>query len=249
MICYLNRGIVIEQALVDLIHSYFDSLNFENIYPNFHLEVTTQHPFADLYLHDNLNASDVFPAIVVTTEEDKKTSELSSLRQETDAVGLTADDIDKIVSNHDQDGILIPGLCNIVDETKLQELKDVCERQTYVYGLSIVSRRTDNISIEIWAENNQLKNEIYEQLRLFILGNLRHILNSNPYKYYDFNIDDDTVNGQRSNNYNFDFDVALCGAHITFEINYLVQQLILDTDLDGINKEIVLEVTNRVKGY
>ncbi|MGP1490925.1 MAG: hypothetical protein ACTTI6_07675, partial [Treponema sp.] len=58
---------------------------------------------------------------------------------------------------------------------------------------------------------------------------------------------DNTIVGQRSNNYNFDFDVALNGAHISFDVNYCVEQIVLNTELTEVTNEIVTEVLNHVK--
>ena len=68
-------------------------------------------------------------------------------------------------------------------------------------------------------------------------------------KYAGFGINyfDGTVRGERSNNYNVDFDIALSGAHISFEVNYCISQIVLDSDLSDITNEIEWEVVNHVK--
>jgi hypothetical protein len=255
MLCYLNRGLILEQAIVALIRDYFESLHLDNKYRNFHISVTTEHPFAELYLHDGSNASDSFPCIVVTTQEDGKPNEFSELGiNETAAVGITESDLESIIRTTetytDKKGVSktrdIPGLCTIVDENTLNAIRETIAKQEYCYGYSIRTRRKDTAGIEIWAENVQLKNEIYEQLRLFVSGNLRFLL-ANRYPFFDIAIFDETIIGRRSNNYNFDFDVVLSGAHISLEINYCVEQLVLNTELSGMSREIITEVLNSVK--
>lgn len=251
MMCYLNRGLILEQAICSLIHDYFEILKLDHKYSNFHISVTTDHPFADLYSESGRKASDSFPCVVVSTEEDNKPGEFDELAPNVEGVGVSAYDLAAITSTTekyiDKKGREkereIPGLCTVADAQTIAAIQDTIDRQEYCYGFSIRTRRRDNINLEIWAENSQLKNEIYEQLRLFVTGNLRNIL-TQRYPFFDIAIFDNTVIGHRSNNYNFDFDVLLCGAHISFDVNYCVEQLILDTEKKQLTREIIVEVIN-----
>lgn len=240
MLCYLNRGLILEQAIAALIHSYFGALNLESKYKNFRVNVTTEHPFAKLYLYDGLSASDSFPAVVVTTQEDAKPAEFDGLAPHSQMVDLTADDIREITKGG------LPGLCTVVDEATLDAIHDAIKKHGRIRGHSIRARRRDSMSIEIWAENIQLKNEIYEQTRLFVAGSLRHLL-AGLYPFFDTAIFDGTVTGRRSNNFNFDFDVLLAGAHIGFDVNYCVEQIAIDTEEAHISKEIILRGRNHVR--
>ena len=241
MLCYLNRGIILEQAIAALVYSYFEALNLESKYKNFRVNVTTEHPFAKLYLYDGLSASDSFPAVVVTTQEESKPAELDGLPPHAQKVELAASDIEAIA-----EGQKLPGVCTVVDEATLDALHEALKRQGRIPAHSIRTRRRDSMSMEIWAENIQLKNEIYEQTRLFVAGNLRHLL-AGLYPFFDTAIFDETITGRRSNNFNFDFDVLLAGAHIGFDVNYCAEQIVIDTDEARINKEIILRGRNHVR--
>ena len=97
MICYLNRGLILEQAIVAIVRDYFAALHLDNTYKNFHISVTTEHPFAELYLHEGKNASDSFPCVVVTTGEDGKPQEFDELAPNIiDGIGLTESDLQAI---------------------------------------------------------------------------------------------------------------------------------------------------------
>jgi hypothetical protein len=107
-------------------------------------------------------------------------------------------------------------------------------------------RRRDTVSIEIWDENIQLKNELYEAVRLFVCGWMKQYLE----KLYEENglaIFDHTVRGERSNNFNGEFGIDLWGAYITFEADYIIEQTVIDTDLVD-SKIDFMEVINHVKG-
>lgn len=255
MYVYLNRGLILEQAICSLLHDYIDTLNLSNLYKNYHIDVTTEHPFAELFEHEGKNAADTFPSIVVTTQEDRKTPELSEMQIQTvEAVGIDAEDLEEITKTKEtyvnKKGVKktrdIPGLCTVVDSEKLAVVQSVIQSQGLCYGWSFRTRRTDSIGIEIWATNNQLKNELYEQVRLFVLGYLPTLLSA-KYKSFDPSIFDKSIVGHRSNNYNFQFDVALSGSHIEFDVNYCIEQLVLNTELETLNTNIITEAENYVK--
>lgn len=246
MLCYLNRGLILEQAVCAIVHEYFDALHLENTYKNFHITVTTEHPFARLYLYDGLNAADSFPAVVITTQEDTKPSELDELAPQVQLVEITEADLNQIAGTDDAgEKNALPGLCTVVDEKTLETVRAAIREKGSCAGYAIRTRRRDSMGIEIWSENIQLKNELYEQLRLFVTGNLRHIL-ADRYPFFDIAIFDGTVNGHRSNNFNYDFDVILAGAHIAFDVNYCVEQIVIDTDAEKIKDFIFLGGINHV---
>ncbi|MBQ3825271.1 MAG: hypothetical protein II811_03950, partial [Spirochaetaceae bacterium] len=64
--------------------------------------------------------------------------------------------------------------------------------------------------------------------------------------FFDIELLDHTVVGHRSNNHNYDFGIDLTGAHISLDIDYCVEQLVLDTQYTEIN-EIETEAHNYVK--
>lgn len=243
MIFYLNRGLIIEQVLCQEIEQYLDKIHLDETYPNFHVKVTNNHPFAELYLHSTVTAADVFPSIVVTTETDNKTSDLMQTSEDATAIGCDLNDFNELMEEVDK----LPGVCTLVDPETESQIRKIFEEKDLIYGVKIDQRNTDRISIEIWADNNQLKNEIYEQLKLYIKGGMQEVL-QNLYKGYGLCYFDGSVRGERSNNYNIDFDIVLTGAHIAFEVDYVTSQIILDTELSEINiNDIETEVTNHVK--
>ena len=146
----------------------------------------------------------------------------------------------------------VPGYVLIYDEERINQLKEIADSRTTaeetggIYGIKIDSRRRDNISVEIWCENDQLKDELYEHLNLFFSCSLDRILQE-KFKMFDCAIFGNKIHGERSSNYNFDFDVMLSGSHLTFSVDYNVSQIILDTEIEKITTEIFWEVINHVK--
>lgn len=267
MIYYVNIGFILEQALVDIVKLYLDRLNVDGIYKNYHISVVNEHPFAHMIIDDHAKCADNFPAVVITTQSDSKSSDLLNVPVQTSAIGFNLNDFEDLLSQNkrikekiNQDGELetvikketvqtekIPGLMIVYDSERIEKIKNHLKENNYIYGLKLLSRRKDRVSVEIWAENNQLKNEIYEHLRILFSNSLNLLLDER-YSSIDPNIFDGTVNGERSSNYNFDFDTVLNGSHISFDVEYNVLQYIFDTNIKEFNPEnIVMEVKNHVK--
>lgn len=254
MICYLNRGFILEQAIVAAVNDYFETIKAENLYENFNVRATLEHPFAKVFKGGTgLKAADQFPAVVVSTNNEVKPSDLP-IRPQVQGIGLTQGDIDvikktteTIIKDGKEKECRIPGFCTVVAPDVLKAIEDHLAAKKISYGLSIKMYRRDTISFEIWAENAQLKNELYEQLRLFVAGNLRHILTVKKYQAYDVKLDDESVNGHRNFAWNDQFDVVLVGGDITFEVNYAVEQIVLDTQIENPKRDLIMEVINHVE--
>jgi hypothetical protein len=206
-------------------------------------------------MEKGLKAADHFPAVIVATSDERKPSELDGLRPQRqgtslDAVGFNSDDIDAILGTKEIvtiNGKTIarqkPGYPIVTSEEAIAAIRKALETQERVYGWSIKTYRQDSISIEIWAENEQVKNQIYSDIDLFVLGNLRDILIS-KYGNCDLKIDDESVQGQRSGAWNTDFAVVLSGANIRFEANYAVEQILINTELKELHREIIVGGNN-----
>ena len=274
MIYYLNLGFIVEQALIDVTKTYLERLHLDSVYNNFHISVTNEHPFAHMMIEDNTRANDTFPAVVITSQNDSNPPDLANLQEITTGVKITSQDFYDLFETatrpktrinektgeteivHKRDGSIVrenvPGYVLIYDKERIDYLKELADSRTVgeevggIYGIKIDSRLRDNISVEIWSENDQLKDELYEHLRLFFKCSLDRLLHE-KYKFFDCAIFGNQVSGERSSNYNFDFDVVLTGSHLTFSVDYNVSQIILDTEIENITTEIFWEVINHVK--
>ena len=273
MIYYLNLGFVLEQALVDVTKTYIERLHLDSVYNNFHISVVNEHPFAHMMIEDKPTSNDTFPSVVITSQRDGEVPDLTNLMEVSHGVKVTSQDITDLFAEatrpkthvkdngeveiiKKRDGTIvrevIPGYVLIYDEERINYLKQLADSRTVgeepggIYGVKIDSRRRDNISVEIWCENDQLKDELYEHLHLFFSCSLDRILHE-KFKMFDCAIFGNKVSGERSSNYNFDFDVLLSGSHITFSVDYNLSQIILDTEIEKITNEIFWEVINHVK--
>lgn len=259
MIFFLNHGLILEQEIVKALKNYFSITGVPSYYKNFTVSVTNEHPFVGMLLSEtpDKEAASLFPVVIVATEDDSKPGELAELA---DAQCFAIEPADIA----DKDGV--PGTSNVekrylmMTPEKMSELRAAMDARTdkRIFGATCFIRRRDHISIEIWAENPQLKNELYELVRLFVCGFMRDYLSELSKDYFGepdvggespLTIFDNSVRGQRSNNFNVDFGIELFGAQITFDADYIIEQSVIDTELAEVNDNLLLEVINHVKGY
>jgi hypothetical protein len=258
MIFFLNRGLILEQEIVKALKKYFSIAGVPEYYKNFTVSVTNEHPFARMWLSKapEKDAASLFPTVIVATEDDGKPGELTNA-VETQYLTIEPADIE------DKDGV--PGTSGVekrymmMTPEKMSRLRAEMDDRSdkRLFGATCFVRRREHISIEIWAENPQLKNELYELIRLYVCGFMRDYLQELYRQFFNemdggespLVIFDSSVRGQRSNNFNVDFGVELFGAHITFDADYIIEQSVIDTDLVELNSNLLLEVINHVKGY
>ena len=247
MIFFLNKGLILEQAVVKALRDYFNTLGIADFYKNVTVTVTNRHPFARLLVNliagNKPRQASLFPVIVVATLDDEKPDQLAGL-VEIDGVELTPEYVNPPEPG-EKSPLELAGFMMMTPE-KYQAIRDAVNEKGRVYGVSSRIRRQDRISIEIWAENIQLKNELYEAVRLYVCGFMKESFEK-LYGENDFSLFDESVSGQRSNNFNVDFGVELWGSCVTFEADYAIEQNIIDTELVDGNIDF-MEVINHVKG-
>lgn len=232
MLFFLNKPLILEQVIVKAFQDYFNKLRMQEMYRNYSVRVTNEHPFS-LMIPSFEYRKSLFPVVVISTESDNKPSELSNLT-ETEGLSLERDDLKILKEN----GYLV---CDAL----IKDLeKEFDKGKGLLYGITQIIRRQEQISIEIWADNIQLKNEIYEACRLFVAGGLRDALGEYR-KNNNLVVFDTSLNGNRSGNFNYDFGVTLAGARLSFQADYYIEQAIIDSK--ATDKKITWEVNNEVK--
>lgn len=232
MMYFLNKGLILEQEIVKNLQSYFKSLSIDTMFENYTLNITNAHPFALLMNNrGESNAMGLFPAIVVTSESDNHNHKAEQLL-EIEKLVLEPADVDELINY----GYMIEP--DMVERIR----KEFTERQK-LYGITYIIRRVERISLQLWAENIQLKNYLYEMTRLFVQGGLNEMLDEFIQKN-NLVIFDESVTGQRSGTYSDFYGITLAGANIVFDAEYLIEQSVIDTELSIINDPVHTEVIN-----
>lgn len=232
MIIVLSKALLIEDVLIDELKRYLADLRFGELYPVVgSVRVSNEHPFA-LLLNQKSNGTafdgQLFPSITIVSGSDEKTPQLAEIREWRQSTLVAAD-----VSQ-------LRGAGFQVSDGALAWLTSYFATNAALYGAMGSGPRRDHLTIEIWSENIQLKNELYNLVELFLSGPRR----VEVAKKYGIEIFDDTIRGQRSGNYNLDFGQILYGGQVSFDADYWIGQTILDSDLQTLNDPTWVEVLN-----
>lgn len=215
----LNKYPIAEDIIVAELRDYFAASQFEERFPNFGLpRVSNDHPFATLLMHEGGGEDwfpDLFPSITVVAGSDAKPNDLTNTVN-WESTHLTAEDVDEITAA----GYAI----SAEDLARLHAYFDGGVDD--LWGLSWMSPMRDDMSFEVWAENIQVKNELYNEVRAFLAGPWRLDLA----RRRDITIHDASIRGQRGNNYNLDFGRTLYGGRITVDVDYYWVQAIYDSE-------------------
>jgi hypothetical protein len=233
---YLNKLFIPELEILRAFKEYLKSIDIRGLYRRVTVNASNDHPFAQIAggasISGKINTAGLFPAIVITTAGDEKSGRLADLGYMQDADLVQLDSME--------------GLDDYLVTEKVKELiqAHLAERPV-LYGGRYLFRRKDDISIEIWAENIDMKNQLYDIAKFFVLSwkdtGLAGFIERNALAIFD-----GTVRGDRSNNYNFDFGISLAGANIQFEAEYLAECIVLDTDIR--DRDIAFKRINHVYG-
>jgi hypothetical protein len=231
MIYFLNKGLILENEICNALQTYFKTLGVERLYSNYTLNITNEHPWARLMMNGgDGEAASIFPAIIVASESDRHTPNNGHPMNEIQALTLDPDDLDELEAAG-----------YTVDEGVIKNLRVEFKDREHLYGLTRIFRRSERISFEIWADNIELKNLLYEDVRLFAQGAMHDYLDEYVHKN-NLVIFDDTITGQRSGTFSNDYGIILAGANVVVDADYLIWQSIIDTDLIDINNPVNVEV-------
>jgi hypothetical protein len=236
MIFPLNRIRIIDEEIVKLVESYFTLIDLEGDY-NISVNVTNEHPFFTLYGSSDVSAASLFPAVVVTSYQDGKPGKLASLPEigiEPRTWAWKEEDVSRLMeAGYD------------VTQKKVDELKEFYKTRKELYGIVFGAVRQDRIVIDVWDENIARKNQIYKKIMNFVCGMMKELFGQDK----GATIFDDSIQGQQSGVFNYDFGIDLASGQITFEVDYVIEQSVIDTELVDLSGNYLLEVFNHVKDY
>lgn len=211
MIYRLSDTSEIDEKIVEMLKTYFfDDIDFKSKYKRFgNLNITKIHPFARLLSDMTKNKlRDVFPAISVALIDD--TSNDIVLNRGIDKIEFTSSllrelDDQKYSLNRDQ---------------VFRALRKILSTGKKLYATQINRRYVQKIVIEIWSENDIIKDMLYEGVKDFIDFYSKTL--------YDLGVENITVSGKKDGDYNFDFGTVLFGSMVT--ITAVIPNMIFEID-------------------
>jgi len=221
----LNIAVDLEELLVERTRDHiFNEVRISELFPQFaEVRISGIHPFAVL-MDSQINGTqmvdtNLFPSITIIDDSDLKDPDAGMPTLEENAK-VEESEVEHIESDEDKQ-------MYIVSDQTLKALKDLTVNDGIVYGTGGAQRRRSSMVAEIWSRNMKVKNRLYDIMRNFLVMSGRFFLNSD----YDVVIREETIAGQKSGNYNFDFGYIIYGGIIRFDIVQVMHQYIIDTDI------------------
>lgn len=222
MVYVINIIPDIEEIIIEQVKDYFYAdVKFKEIFPNFgDINISSVHPVAyliDAEIRGKPEPKGLFPSLTIANDNDNKNPEID--------IATIIKDI-KITSAEVQDMKDHRSIYVISDED-VQALDQLTQDSGYVWSKGVQQRRRASLVSEIWSVNARVKNRIYDILTNFFIGNKRFTLKED----YDIVIDEKSISGEKSGNYNYDFGKMLHGAILRMSVDYVIAQYYVDTDM------------------
>ena len=211
------------QVVQSLREFLLSEVRVQNIFRNIKsVRVSPVHPFAYL-IDQQVNGArvptDLFPSVTVIADTDTKPESFFATVEETSIGGAELQDI---INNREM---------YIISDNDLQAIQQYTSAQK-LNGIGISTIRSVTLSIEVWADNVLLKNRIFDLIESYFAGAKRVDLWNNK----NILIHEESIQGNRSGNYNFDFGKILFGGVVTCRADYMMEQIIFDTDITEAKK-------------
>lgn len=224
MIFIINIIGDVEDIFIEESKSYFfEEVRFEKLYPNFgNLRISGTHPLAFLVDQQINNAklpTGLFPSVTIIDDTDQKSPNIPVMTPLKDIVIKSAEVADMEL-NRDKYAI---------SDEDLNALKDLTANSKELYAQGVQTYRMANMVVEIWSENPKVKNKIYDLVNGFLIGIKRFTIKEK----YNIVINEDSITGEKSGNYNYDFGMILYGAIMRFTADFAVSQYYIDTENQG----------------
>lgn len=221
----INIAPDVEKIMMDSLRSHlYDEVHFKDIYPNFgNIRVSSVHPFSILLEQQIIGTGKVptnlFPSVTLIENISNRNPELPHLSERKD-VEITDAEVADITANRDK---------YIISDADLAILVTATSEGGTVWADGIESYIRGSFIAEIWSENMEVKNRLFDLVRNFLMGIWKYaILESENLRISD------SIQGERSGLYNYDFGKVLYGSTMSFEVDYAVMQYKLDTDVDAL---------------
>lgn len=201
-----------EALIADDIREWFATdQKFSDLFPKQNLKVTTDHPFVSLMSQDVKEGGKYdlagFPCITIIDTNFNKLVETPVLPQTMKLLPVLIDEIRAGGRNK-----------FVMSKQALAQLEAAFVGKEYLRAEGYQTLRRTQMAIEIWAANKIQKDKIFDLVSAYLVGEQR-------FKHHTENeviIEEESITGERSGVYNFDFGEVLYGAMIHFSTAYTV---------------------------
>jgi len=208
----------------------YEEIRFTDIYPEFgNVRVSETHPFAYLMNSEINNVKipvGLFPSVTIVNDTDNRNTALAMQKQIHTEIEIGSAELDNIKAHRN---------LYIISDKDIAALEALLDRfNGTLFASGVESFIRASIVCEIWSENYEVKGAIYDILRNFLIGIKRFTIQEN----YGIIVLEDSIRGEKSGNYNFDFGHILYGGILRFDTDYIIKQYFVVVDVDFADLEI-----------
>jgi len=213
-----------ECLIADDMRDWFNTdQKFSDLFPRDALKISTDHPFVSL-LQQKVpegQAYDLggFPAVTVI---DTNFSKLV----ETPVQPMTMKIMPALVGEIKAGGrnrFIMSKQDLAVLEEKFKELEATPAGDQFLRAEGYQTLRRTQMAIEVWALNEVMKGKIFDLVTMYLVGQRRFSMHTDS----EVLIEEETITGEKSGIYNFDFGEVLYGGMIRFTCAYTVGYFII----------------------
>ena len=214
----MNLNIVrcpdVEKIIADDMRAYFqDDVDFASLFPKDQIKVSCDHPFVNLMNQEvkeggKYNLS-VLPAVTVVDTQFVKLIDTPVAPQIMKILPAFVDEIkqygrDRFTMSKQtlaalQAAFAVPGT-------------------EFLRAEGYETWRKTSLAIEVWANNSVMKSKIFDLVSMYLAGARRFSLHTDQ----GIMIEEETIQGEKSGIYNFDFGETLYGAMFHLTVGYSV---------------------------
>lgn len=212
MIFIMTKIPTVENILVTEIKQYLKTIRFSEQYPHHKgITVSNDHPFEALLSGDS--SGNLFPYVTIVSSNDGETPGMPKSWQ---AAELVKEDISAIDPYE-----------WYMSESEKTDMLSYFDARDKLFGVQHSTSWRDSTSFEIWSENMQVKNDLYNLIIGYLTG--PHVVGL--HQTHGFVIHSDSIRGQRSGYYNMDFGRTLYGCKIDLQVDYPIVQAVYDGEI------------------
>ena len=201
-----------EALIADDLREWFSTdQKFSDLFPGQNLKVTTDHPFVALLSQTVAEGGKYdltgFPCVTIIDTNFTKLVETPVQPQVMRLLPVLIDEIKAGGRNK-----------FVMSKQALAELETAFVGKEFLRAEGFQTLRRTQMAIEIWAANKTQKDKIFDLISAYLIGERRF----NHHTENEVMIEEETITGERSGIYNFDFGETLYGSMIHFNTGYTV---------------------------
>lgn len=216
-IYYLSDNSEVDDKVINYLSKYLiEDIKFGAIYRDFkNLSVSKIHPFVKLLSDVNrTKVKDVLPSITVALLEDDGAN--VAINRSEEMIEMTSSLLQEI---EDQE-------YGLNRENIFDELYGILNSGNKLFAKQVNRRFNQNLTFEIWADNDIIKDVLYEAVKDFIDFYAESL--------YDIGMENINIRGKKDGDYNFDFGTVMYGANVTLSFVATNMIFYIDTGISEI---------------